>query len=514
MFYERDLQSGIGLAMQEAKLVGCFVTDDGEESQLWENEFLQDASLKDLLAEQTVLLRLVAGSEEAGFLAAIYPLPKTPTFVLIKNGELKEYIASGVSKEDFIKRLIVVLESRGPAPASSNISTPSTTSQNTPASTESQTPAAGPSSSSPTNPTTQTSRIEQQTANIAATLAERSRRLEAQKRSLEAAEKAKKAADAKAKKEAAEAGNPKAASEQKYAKLQAQRQKEAREEKARILKRVEDDKAERREKEAQRKREALAKLEGEREADKVVAESSASALPARGGANAKECAVQVRLFDGSTIRSRFPSTGSLLKDVRPWVDEKQEGGTPYNFKQVLSPLPNKNIEMSEEEHTFTALGLTPSATLILVPVADYTSAYEGGGGIVSRAASGGFALISSSVGLVTGALGSLLGGSTAPAPAPSQATSSGPAPPSTAINVRTLRDQRQESKKEDQQFYNGNAVCSSFLPDPLVLVITMLTLCRRTFNPEGMMTATRKIETEAVRDIRCIISTGSVGLLH
>ena len=26
MFYEGDLQSGIGLAMQEAKLVGCFVT--------------------------------------------------------------------------------------------------------------------------------------------------------------------------------------------------------------------------------------------------------------------------------------------------------------------------------------------------------------------------------------------------------------------------------------------------------------------------------------------------------
>lgn len=66
MFYEGDLQSGIGLAMQEAKLVGCFVTgrddymphhvlvyrtddcvasDDGEESQLWENEFLQDGSV-------------------------------------------------------------------------------------------------------------------------------------------------------------------------------------------------------------------------------------------------------------------------------------------------------------------------------------------------------------------------------------------------------------------------------------------------------------------------------------
>ncbi|KAH6716354.1 hypothetical protein BKA61DRAFT_548341 [Leptodontidium sp. MPI-SDFR-AT-0119] len=456
MFYQGDLQSGIGQAMQEAKLVGCFVTDGGEESQLWENDFLQEGSLKELLAEQTVLLRLVAGSQEAGYLAAIYPLPKTPTFVLIKNGELKEYLTSGVTKEDFMKRLGAVLESRVPTSQPSNPSSSSSTAANTPASMEPSAPAAEPSpSSSSSNPTTQNTRIEQQTASIAATLAERSRRLEAQKRAQDAAEKAKKAADAKARKEAAEAGNPRAVGEQKYALQQAQRQREAREERARILKRVEDDKAERREKEAVRKAEAKAKLEEEKDAVKVVGESSASALPARGGANAKECAVQVRLFDGSTIRSRFPSQGSLLKDVRPWVDEKQEGDAPYTFKQVLSPLPNKNIEMSEEERTLAALGLTPSATLILVPVSDYTSAYENNGGLVSRAASGGYALISSSVGLLTGVLGSFLGGSAAPAP-PEQAPS-GPPAPSAAINVRTLRDQRRESGKEDQQFYNGNA---------------------------------------------------------
>ncbi len=64
MFYEGDLQSGIAKAVQEAKLVGCFVTgrdyttqhlrpfqllgtehvasDEGEESQLWETNFLQE----------------------------------------------------------------------------------------------------------------------------------------------------------------------------------------------------------------------------------------------------------------------------------------------------------------------------------------------------------------------------------------------------------------------------------------------------------------------------------------
>jgi len=61
MFYEGDLQSGIAKAVQESKLVVCFVTgnvarvhgwictceanicaDDGEESLIWENDFLQD----------------------------------------------------------------------------------------------------------------------------------------------------------------------------------------------------------------------------------------------------------------------------------------------------------------------------------------------------------------------------------------------------------------------------------------------------------------------------------------
>jgi hypothetical protein len=62
MFYEGDLQSGIIKAVQESKLVACFVTgiypphstlfhtdnvssDDGEESTLWENDFLQEEAV-------------------------------------------------------------------------------------------------------------------------------------------------------------------------------------------------------------------------------------------------------------------------------------------------------------------------------------------------------------------------------------------------------------------------------------------------------------------------------------
>ncbi|KAI6711033.1 hypothetical protein JHW43_006462 [Diplocarpon mali] len=447
MFYQGNLQSGIGKAVQEAKLVGCFVTDEGEESQLWENDFLQDQSLTSALAEQTVLLRLVAGSQEAGYLAAIYPLPKSPTFVLIQNGELREYIASGVPKEVFLNRLGTVLVSRdhNSAIPSQALST-----------SDSSTTAASPSTSSPsTTPgpvsTSTPSRIEQQTAHLQSVLAERAARLEKQKAEQDAKDKAQRAAESKARREAAEAANPRSAADQKYAQQQRQRQKEAREERARILKRVEDDKAGRREAAAARK------AERESAKGKEVEVADSSSYASTRGANAMDCAIQVRLFDGSTHRSRFPSTGTLLKDVRPWVDEKQEGDVPYTFKQVLSPLPNKNIEAGDEEKSLADVGLTPSATLILVPVAGYISAYEANSNIVAKAVSGSIGIVSSGVGLVTGVLGSFLGGGTSAAPSATVPDRQTPAPsqPSTVINVRTLRDR--ELKKDKQQFYNGNA---------------------------------------------------------
>ncbi|EKD15675.1 uncharacterized protein L3040_005978 [Drepanopeziza brunnea f. sp. 'multigermtubi'] len=442
MFYQGDLKSGIEKALAESKLVACFVTDSGEESQLWENEFLQEDSLKSALADKTILLRLVAGSEEAGYLAAIFPLPQTPTFVLIHNGNLKEYIASGVQKDEFLKRLEVVMASRGAAETS-----PATSTSQDAASSS----TAGPSSSTQQATTSTNARVEQQTAHLQEVLAERSARLEKQKAEQDAKEKKQRAADAKARREAAESANPRSAADHKYAQQQRQRQQEAREEKARILKRVEDDKAARREAAAARK----AQREGKGKEVEISGDSSSASVR---GANAKECAVQVRLFDGSTIRSRFPSSGTLAKDVRSWVDEKQEGDVPYTFKQVLSPLPNKNIEASEEEKSLADIGLTPSATLILLPVAGYISAYEGNSNLVSKAVSGGYGIVSSGVGMVTGVLGSFLGGSPSSGPAqtaPPPRQPGAPSSPSVAINVRSLRDR--EPKKDKQQFYNGNA---------------------------------------------------------
>lgn len=442
--------------MQEAKLVACFVTDDSEESQLWEHEFLQEEPLQSSLSTQTVLLRLVAGSTEAGYLAAIFPLPKTPTLVLIKNGELKEYLAAGVSREDFFRRMNLALGSTNTAqrpstqaelPAASPnqttqptappplpLSQPSSSSRNAPAS---RSPALAPADPLPES-------RDEETAD------EKKAHLEAQKKALKAKEEARRVAEIRARRDETDGAASRSSADKKYALMQKKRAQDAKDERARILKRVEDDKAERREREAQRKAEAKALADGE------PLLSGPSSLQQAKSTNSAECALQIRMFDGSTIRNRFPSSASLRRDVRPWIDEKQIGDQPYNFKQVLTPLPNKNIETSEEEGTLQSLGLTPSATLILVPIAAYSSAYEGGTGLVSRGISAGYGIVSSGLGMVTGLLGGFLGGGAAPPVEEQRQTPSSAPNPNPSINVRTLRDQ--QSPRDDQQFYNGNAL--------------------------------------------------------
>lgn len=330
-----------------------------------------------------------------------------------RNGELKEYLVSGTSKEQFTSRLITALGGTPPPPAASS----STTTSPPPS------------------------------AAIQALLSDRAVKMEAHKKETEAREKAKREAEARKRREELElapANDPKASAEKKHALQIKKQQQQARDDRARILKRVEDDKAERREREVERKRLAAEQVRSQEETEKpAVMQSSTSR-------SSSECALQVRLFDGSTIRSRFPAQGSLANDVRPWIQGKQEGDTPFTFKQVLTPLPNKTIETSEEEKSLRELGLTPNATLILVPVATYTSAYQPSG-IVGSVASTGYGIVSSGFGAVSGLLGSVLGGGTAAPPVEQrkeESTSSG----------RTTSKPTKDAKKEDRQYYNGNSV--------------------------------------------------------
>jgi hypothetical protein len=241
-------------------------------------------------------------------------------------------------------------------------------------------------------------------------LAERRQRLEeeeAQRRARDAAA----AADAN-----------KRTRETSYAQEQRRRQHEAQQERQRILRLVEDDRRERRARDELRRAQAQARAAaaaaaaaGTRE-DAPSGVSDADGATDRGGSSARasasapsastsatavpplpprgpsgHCAIQVRLLDGSSIRARFAPDATIATHVRGWIDAHYASTTtaptssplPYTLKHIRAPQPSRAISVREEhEQTLAALGLHPSATLVMAPsVAQYATAYTGRHGV-------------------------------------------------------------------------------------------------------------------------------------
>lgn len=179
-----------------------------------------------------------------------------------------------------------------------------------------------------------------------------------------------------------------------------------------------------------------------------------------------EYRLQVRLFDGSSVRSSFTPTQSIRNDVRAWLDQKMEGDNrPYNLKHILTPLPSETLSVTQESQTLRDLGLGSTANLVMVPVSAYTEAYSAADSLPVRGISTIYNLASSAASTATGLVGSFLGyGSTAPAsgastPSPSPATGNSQRPRTTGPNIRTLRDQ--QDGRGNSQLYNGNQVCDA-----------------------------------------------------
>lgn len=302
---------------------------------------------------------------------------------------------------------------------------------------------------------------------VQTTLDERRRHLEIDKKDKEAAEKAERRARQKDQPVAAEAAHPNSrlAKQHNYAQLQKRRQLQERQERERILKVIENDKAERKHKEDIRKALAAAHAESDVNdgAEGLVDRQLANEMKQPRSRLPNTCAVQVRLFDGSTIRSTFASDQTLRENVRQWInDEKADGDVPFTFRQILAPFPNRLISISEEEESLQSLGLTPSATLIMVPVQSYSAAYEPGQGYLAKCFSAGYNLISGGIGVVTGAIDTFLGvesgltNTTRTGPTARSATQADLTNLSPGVNVRSLRDR--QTNRDELQFYNGNQV--------------------------------------------------------
>ncbi|TKA72161.1 hypothetical protein B0A49_03920 [Cryomyces minteri] len=548
MFHDGDLQSGITTAIQQSKTVACFVRDDSEASAIWEDKWIRNGNLKDLISQKAVLLRIQQGSQEAGFLEAFCPITRVPALIFICNGQLVEHLANGIDRDIFDALLKKALDPDGATYHSSGAAPPNMSSDavqrgaqggagqklfsdaavaggNTahaatsdllpsagndtdqtmrdtppmvdasdadpiaasdppPAPTERDVPASvmdAPSSQPTTQPAVPSSAPPDHVQQL---LEERRIRIEAERLLRREQEKAERAAIAEGKRKAvdAEVADPKKAGELSYAAQQRAKQAEVRKERDRILRTIEADKQERKEKEERRRTLAkaeAAKARGESEAPDAgqTQRSQQSSQPTRPASST--CALQVRLFDGSTIRTHFedPQTQTLSTAVRSWIDQHLTNTSsaplpPYTFRQILSPHPNRTLSISEESESLQSLGLTPTATLVIVPIQGYSEAYSSAGatGLVSRGLAAGYGVASWGVGLVTGALGTVTGVGRA-VPEPYVAGTEQEEPPDAKKaaqpgsvtegrsegRVRTLADQREgEGKGKRQQFYNGN----------------------------------------------------------
>ncbi|KAL8954258.1 MAG: hypothetical protein Q9183_007235, partial [Haloplaca sp. 2 TL-2023] len=145
---------------------------------------------------------------------------------------------------------------------------------------------------------------------------------------------------------------------------------------------------------------------------------------------------------------------------------RTDGDTPFTFKQIVSPLPNKTITISEEEESLRSLGLLPNATLVMVPIQGYTGAYTNTEqGVLGRAASVGYSAAFAGGGMIRDALGTFLGFGRATAPSASTETQASGADNGVTeqagsrgdgVKFRTLR--RPGEGEREHQLYNGNQV--------------------------------------------------------
>lgn len=404
----------------------------------------------------------MAGTQEAGFLTSICPIQTFPAVIVIRNGMLQEYLAAGTAKDAFQARLKTAV-STDTAPVEPS---PPVNSSDTTFNAESQAPSQSAGAihepaQAPIVPTPQPQTLPQEESVQTPPVSQLPT-----SQPIPAPSEASNRENIRAGKRPATHETPeqkKALQEEKerralQAKLQRE-QKEQQKERERIRNQIKKDQEARKQRAAEEKNNSNA--------------ATSPGAAARSKKQPSQYRLQIRLFDGSSVRNSFPPSATIRKDVRPWLEsQRSDGAEPYNLKHILTPLPNRTISVAEEERSLEELDLGPTASLVMVPVPSYIEAYAPTGvvnGLPGRVVSSGYGLVSGVVGGVAGMLGGFLGygNATNQANSASSNSDSQQAAPSTAsttrtrsgINIRTINDQRNE--RDQNEFYNGNTVSSS-----------------------------------------------------
>ncbi|GAQ04800.1 hypothetical protein ALT_2121 [Aspergillus lentulus] len=411
--------------------------DDEEASSVWEDEYFKDDEVN------PSMMVIAVGSDEAGFLTSFCPIVRFPAVVVIKNGLLREYLVPEISKDDFRSRLRAALDDT----QSTTQNVPQNTSSPSPASSSASAPVPAPAPTvtaepAPT-PTSALSETEKGQPEASGT-----RQPKHHQQDHDPSPEQTQEAPAKA------AGSDRAPQPTRK-NQQSKREQQVRQYVANIRKQsiVEPEK------------DTLSSPAAD--TGSGVGPSREASTP-RQPSPPKQYRLQVRLFDGSSVRNSFAPTQTIRGDVRPWLDGLlQDEKRPYNLKHILTPLPNRTLTIADEERTLEDLGLGSTANLVMIPINSYTEAYNSSGSSLPvRAAYSAYGLLSSAVGTATGLVGSFIGYN----PAPSESSGSAPTTSSSSGNgarsqqpaasrgprIRTLRDQREE--QNDSQLYNGNQV--------------------------------------------------------
>ncbi|KAF3315016.1 hypothetical protein TWF173_004228 [Orbilia oligospora] len=416
IFFSGRIEEAIQATVANQKPLACFVTDETDDSNLWENDYLSEDSVSTSLKTSAITVRLLKDSTEAVYLNAFCSITTYPTLLIIKNGgagvDGLTVITNPISKEEFTAKISSTFSNLS-APASlldgvnsspsfpvatpadtTTTETTTTTAQTTTTtspppqeSTSTSTPTPTPSTSASTPASTSNSLpantqfppesdTGRRLASIQAQHRERIARLKSQREAAEIeAQKKRELArreDTQAMATAAEA--QKTRSNKQYADEQKKKKIEAEKERRRVLEQIKADREEMRIREANRK--AIA---AEAEAAEIAGSgfgSSTRTVTVDGEGKGKgkevvrggECNLAFRLFDGSRISHKFPVEATVEGDVRPWLDNNRtDSNHPYKLIVQSSSMSSKNIEGTSS--SLSDLGLYPSAILILKPVA-------------------------------------------------------------------------------------------------------------------------------------------------
>ncbi|KAF9316245.1 hypothetical protein BG003_002155 [Podila horticola] len=416
-------QGSVAEAVQTANANGtvllvCVVQDNVPESDSgrFEARFRKELVLTTLVEENLISLKLVRDSPDGMMFGQIFPIMVVPALYLIRNGLLTDFMNSSVDEDQMLERIQKAINGHSQIPPPPVISSPASpaaapqpsASTPTPEASPSPTvapapvathvvepvsPAAPSSSSTSSIPSTPSASTAAPKVDQAEELKElmKQRKLWREKEEKEAAKQ--RELDRRSSSKVLTSAQRELADKQNK-KLKDQIEKEKREEaeyKKRVKQALEEDKARRR---AEREKaqaaltasQSSSSLSGPRDQEapevllphEVRAQNAGLRAARNDAAPALACEssrLNIRLFDGSSIRNTFKATDTL-EQVRKWINENQEGDeNAYNIVQLI---PARTF--ADETKMLRDLELCPSATLVLKEIASSSSAYGGSGG--------------------------------------------------------------------------------------------------------------------------------------